>query len=205
MRPSQLWARDGAGAGTVEQTGPAGDGWVMGTAGWGRRLCSEPRSQTRSVRPLELPGELWASERSPGSASLAGTISEMFPSACLLPASVNNAADSSKHVFLRRLLFPAVSGVRMAPVAPGEQRWWRWLWRWAGCGGVEADLSSFQRGLGCCRSPAAPSGFGEQRRAVEAEEERLKRRELVPRQPHARANNNLWKHFPAWFSPGRPN
>lgn len=36
------------------------------------------------------------------------------------------------------------------------------------------------------------------------EEERLERKELVPRQPHARANNNLWKRFPTWFSPGWP-
>lgn len=52
-----------------------------------------------------VPGELQAPERSPGRASLMGTISEIFPLACLLPASVNNAADSGKHVFLRRLLF----------------------------------------------------------------------------------------------------
>lgn len=46
----------------------------------------------------------------------------------------------------------------------------------------------------------------EPRQAVAVEEEeRLERRELVPRQPHARANNNLWKHFPTRFSPGRPN
>lgn len=34
---------------------------------------------------------------------------------------------------------------------------------------------------------------------------RLERRELVPRQPHARANNNLWKPFPTRFPAGRPN
>lgn len=178
---------------------------MLWPAGWDRCLCSEPWSQTCSMRSLELPGELWASERSPGSASLVGTISEVFPLAYLLPTSVNNAADSSKHAFLRRLLFLGVSGVRMTLVPPGERCWRPQPWCWAGCGGVEADLSSFQWGLRCCKSPAAPSRFGERCQAVEEEEERLERRELVPRQPHARANNNLWKHFPAWFSPGRPN
>lgn len=37
--------------------------------------------------------------------SIAGTSSETFPLACLLPAAVNNRVDSGKHVFLRRLLF----------------------------------------------------------------------------------------------------
>lgn len=196
-------------------------GWkravMLRPAGWGRCLWSEqrvPRSQTHPVRQPELrvvPRELRAPERSLGRASLTGIISEIFPLARLLPASVNNAVDSGKHVFLGRLLFlEEVSwrcfGGRMALVPPGERRWQPPLSRWESCRGVEAEGScEARRVLGCSGSPAAPGGFGEQRPAAAVEEERLERRELVPRQPHARANNNLWKRFPTRFSPGRPN
>lgn len=59
--------------------------------------------------------------------------------------------------------------------------------------------------FGVREEPCSPWRVWEQRQAMAVEEERLERRELVPRQPHARANNNLWKRFPTRFSPGRPN
>lgn len=109
---------------------PEGSGWELQpgsdpccscTSPGGRCLGDSLGSQEQQVpwsqvtpcevTPQETAGALsgpWgaaAPERSLGRASLTGTIAEIFPLACLLPTSVNNAVDSGKHVFLRRLLF----------------------------------------------------------------------------------------------------